>query len=712
MPSAHHPSAPPDGGTIDAWTLFFFFRDNAFILCLGVLLGLTVALAAVLWIPPVYAARAVLEVASENRGLADLGNPPQTDLGSASLLKTVEQLVGSNSVLERVVAAQHLDRDPAFATRGPADSDRLVRALARHVSVNLIRGTRLIEVRVTAREPERARRLAQAVVDQYFALDNSTRRDASGEAHQLLVEQAQRLDRRLHDAELRLQRYREENSALALNDQSAINVDRLRDLQERLNDARNRRLALESEQAQVQAALAAGDPERLLDLRMIAERPDVIELRKDTDAKAVAVAALASRYRAKHPAMIQARDELDESRRVLHQTARAAAESILQAYQAAQTTETYLQQEIGRQERAAVEFNRVAIPYRALAREVESDTALYQQLLARAKQTEVAEKMMTGGRFSGGYVRQVDRPVTPVEPAHDLWKIALPAGLAAGAMLGGLIALLRRAFDNTVPSVDAAEALLDANTLVVVPRSRRLRFHRGRAVPLAPGAADGEVFRSLRTALMLQPGADGPRAMMFTSALPGEGKSCCSSNFAMVMAHTGARTLLIDGDLRRPILRYAFDRCVEKTGLTDCLRHPDRFEAALDDTPVRNLFLLGNTFGTPHSAELLASGNLARILELSLARFDRVVIDTAPVAIVSDALHFARHVPAICLVVLAARTPRRIVRRVGVQLRAVSGRPIAGVVLNQIRPDHAASHYYYYSARRPAGGLEPAPAAG
>jgi capsular exopolysaccharide synthesis family protein len=320
--------------------------------------------------------------------------------------------------------------------------------------------------------------------------------------------------------------------------------------------------------------------------------------------------------------------------------------------------------------------------------------------------------MMTAGKFSGGYVRLAVKPVAPIEPMRALWKLVLPAGFGLGGLLGGGIALLRRVLDNSVPSVDAAEALLGVSTLVVVPRSRQLRFHHGRASLIQPGAAEAEMFRSLRTTMNLRPDAASARALMFTSALPGEGKSCCASNYAVVTAHSGARTLLIDGDLRRPALRYAFDRCSEKPGLTDCLINPEHFDSAIDDTPVRHLFLLGNSYGTAHSAELLANGNLAKILELGLARFDRLVIDTAPVAVVSDALHFARLVPAVCLVVLAARTPRRVVCRVCAQLRAVSGQPVAGVVLNQIRPDHAASHYYYYGARPGAPGMAPAPASG
>jgi len=707
-------SKPRDGGTLDPWNLVYFFQDHAFVMVLSTLLGLTVSLAYLWWAPRVYSSRAVLEVAGDDRTFGDFNRQPATDAGSASLLKTVEQTIASPAVLGRVVAAHRLAEDPAFAPGGEALSPtKAITLLGARVSVNLIRGTRLIAVEVEDPSPGRARMLTQSLLDEFFAQNQENRRNSSAAAREFLTAEARRIGEKLNDSEQRLQRYREQYDAMALADRQNLVIDRLRHLHEQVSDARSARLTLESERNQVATALDSGHPAELLNLQSIAGRTEVIDLRKQLDANVSIIAMHAGRYRDKHPIMLQAKRQQAEIQTLLDNAARSAAESILRSYEAAKATEDSLQQELARQEKTAVELDRVAITYRELEREVQSDAALYQQLLARTKETDVNESLAAEQKFNNGRIQVVGAPLVPVDPIRPVWKLVLAAGLVGGGALGGGIAMLRRAFDNTVPSVDAAENLLGVNTLVVVPQSKRLRFRHGRANILQPGAPDAEMFRSLRTTLALRQDAAGQRAMMFTSALPGEGKSFCSSNYAMVVAHAGLRTLLIDGDLRRPVLRYAFDRCTDKIGLSACLKDPAQFEAALDDTAIPNLFLLGNSYGTPHSAELLAGGNLARIIELGLARFDRVVIDTAPVAVVSDALLFARHVPSICLVVLAGRTPRRIVHRAGAQLREVAGRPIIGVVLNQIRRDHGAGHhYYYYGVEHRSDGLTPAGAAG
>jgi len=128
---------------------------------------------------------------------------------------------------------------------------------------------------------------------------------------------------------------------------------------------------------------------------------------------------------------------------------------------------------------------------------------------------------------------------------------------------------------------------------------------------------------------------------------------------------------------------------------------------------VRNLFLLGNSAGTPYSTELLAHENLSRILEKALDRFHRVVIDTAPVAVVSDALHFVRLVPAVCFVVHAGHTPKRVSQRACRLLREAGGSAFVGVVLNQIRHGDAAAYYYHYYIRSGlTGGFASVPATG
>lgn len=696
----HHVRKPKDDGVVDAWSLVYFFRAHAFLIALSIVLGLTLGVVYLGWCPRVYTARATLEVANDNRNLADLQNERETsttDISSSSLLKTVEQTVGSDAVLARVVAASHLDTDPDFVPPGLTYSEaKLIDLLRSRVNVGLVRGTRLIAVTVKDTDATKAQQLVQSIIDEFFALDLKNRRQMSGSAGTLLTTEADRIAAKLNESEQRLQQYREKYDAMGLADRQALVVDRIRHLHEQVSDARNKRLALEAEQAQVNVALATNNLAQLLDLHVIADRPEVVELRKQLDEYNANVAALGQRYGENHPVMIQAKRHAQETRTALEEAAHAAASSLLNAYQAAKNTEDSLQRELAHQEKTAIELDRDAIEYRAIERDVQANTSLYQQLLGRLKQSDVIQNLMAGGNFSGGFVRVVEPPLVPADPTWPRWKLVMPAGLLCGLLLGCGVALARHSLDDSVSSVDDAEARLGLSTLAVVPRSRRLAFRRGRVALPQPGAPDAEAFRSLRTSLMLGDDSAQNRAMMFTSAVPGEGKSCCSANYAAVVAQSGQRTLLIDGDLRRPTLRHAFNRHSNRPTLTDCLKNPESFDAAIDETPVHRLFLLGSSVGTPYSSEWLASGNLKLVLEKAVARFDRVVIDTAPVGVVSDALYFARLVPTVCFVVRAGRTSGRLVQRACARLREVAGTSSVGVVLNQIQRNRSAEYHYYY----------------
>src|SRR6478609_4514020 len=220
---------PRDQGVVSASTLTFLLWDNAFIIVLSVLLGLAAALAYLQWIPPVYVARARLEIAGSDTILADFKRQAAEDVSSAPLLKTVEQTTAGNSVLARVIAANHLDTDPELA---PPGSDRsepaVITRLRQRISVNLIRGTRLILVEVQASSPEKATRWLQSLLDAFFAQAQENRRKQSGSARQFLVAEADRLAAKLHESELRLQQYREKYDAMAIAERQNLVIDQLR----------------------------------------------------------------------------------------------------------------------------------------------------------------------------------------------------------------------------------------------------------------------------------------------------------------------------------------------------------------------------------------------------------------------------------------------------------------------------------------------------
>lgn len=677
---------------LDPSRLLHLLAANARLLVLCAAAGTAAALAYLVHRPPVYVSQAVLEVTEENASNLDFEKRDAADLNSAALLKTIEQTIAGQAVLRQVIQELKLGSDPYFAPPRPESytEAELISLLRERVYVGLVRGTRLILVAVSDGDPLKAQRLARAIVDGFFAQRAQLRREGASSAHSFLLAEARRLEREVRSAEERLQAYQEKYRAVSLTDRQNIVLQRFSDLGRQVTAARAQRLGLESTQAQTRALLAAAKPEELLNLREIASQTDIIELRRQLNLLQADLARLALRYREKHPSMIQARRQLDQVRDSLRATLVNAGQALLQTYGAAVENEQALERELNRQQEQAMELSRLAIAYRALEREAQSSDALYQQVLARLKTSGLSQSLVAEAGLDNP-IQIVEQPLVPVRSAGASARLVLLAGLAGGIGLGLLVVVLRRAFDPSFRSIDDAEATLGLPSLAVVPRSSL----RGADLVLHshPATIEAESFRSLRTSLSLLFPDEPPRSVLFTSAVPGEGKSYCSANYAAAVAQQGERTLLLDGDLRRPGLRarFAIDAAGRAPGFADCLRDRDRFTAAVLPTRMENLFVLGDLHGSARHAEILSGEDFKALIRRALESFDRVVVDTAPLAAVGDTATLAPHVAAVCLVVHAGRTPRRLVRRACVLL----GRAPSGLVLNQILPGRAARYDYY-----------------
>ncbi len=716
-----------DVGTVDAGAILRALREHVGRIVVCVLLAVALAFFYLLNTPPLYTSTALLEI-------TDNGKQNLAELDESNNLRTLELKLANRSVLQGVIKAEHLDTDPEFVPGAVAVGDSgqpraavaggmgllqsvngwlttlwrriapggappegdLVKQLAARISVNLVRGSRLIALSASAHDPQNAQRLVNAVIREFYRQSKEEWNADSSSARELLLAEAQRVGGELRTSEEKLEAYRDQYNAVSLQDRQNIVVERLRDLNQQVAAAKNTRLAMEAD-AETVRALATGEPTQLLSIHGIADLPEIVDLRKQITAQEAQVAMLAQRYGPLHPTMIQAKSQLDELQGLLNTNVRRAAERLLATYDSTKATETALENSLSEQEKTSLELDRKAIPYHALERDVQANTEVYQKILENLKQADVTRSLVASNDANGVAIRVVEQPTVPVHPSQPRDRLVLGLSVAAGLFLGCGLVLGSRALDNSLASVDAAESFLGVPVLATVPRSRHRRLKGRPMVVEHPDSALAESFRSLRTVLDLRghPGED--KAVVFTSSIPGEGKSFCSLNYAAACAQQGLRTLLIDGDLRRPSLQWFFADPDEKPGLSECLRDPSLFSQAVQRTSVENLFRLGDWHHHPGSAELLGKGGLREILRQAGASFDRVVIDTAPLLAVSDTLHMAQDVRTICLVVNAGRTPRRSVRRAVALLQDVARRPVTGAVLNKITPRSPDDHYYYAS---------------
>jgi capsular exopolysaccharide synthesis family protein len=277
-------------------------------------------------------------------------------------------------------------------------------------------------------------------------------------------------------------------------------------------------------------------------------------------------------------------------------------------------------------------------------------------------------------------------PVSP-RPARNL---AL-AGLL-GLLAGVLLAVLRETLDVTVKTPEALQAASGAPVLGQIPyedsakHSPLVLSERGRSVR-------AEALRQLRTNLQFVD-VDRPlKAIVFTSAVPDEGKSSTSANLAIAFAEAGTRVLLVDADLRRP--RLADYLGLEgAVGLSNVLAGQVAIEDALQPWGQHDLRVLTGGILPANPSELLGSRNMATLLDKLRAAFDVIIIDSPPLLPVTDAAVLAAVADGAVMVSRAARTKQAQVAAAVASLRAVEAR-VLGCVLNMRRRGASDAGYYY-----------------
>jgi succinoglycan biosynthesis transport protein ExoP len=268
----------------------------------------------------------------------------------------------------------------------------------------------------------------------------------------------------------------------------------------------------------------------------------------------------------------------------------------------------------------------------------------------------------------------------------------------AGGALGVGIILLLGFLDPSARTVADLEGLFDVAVLGAIPQDKsQLKSRKGkrRSAPkiLTDHSAPAEAVRNLRAGLSFLGSSADRRSFLFTSAMPGEGKSWVSANLAAAFGAQGDRTLMIDLDLRKPTQHRIFgiDR---SPGVSDFLTQGTPLRDVFRKTDYENLYLISAGTQSPNPSELLTAENLKRLMDSIPPEIDRIIIDTAPVLAVRDSLAPAKLVDSTIVVFKMAKTPIKALDRL---LRVMDDNhtlPV-GIVANSL-PNSRKKGYGYY----------------
>ena len=311
-----------------------------------------------------------------------------------------------------------------------------------------------------------------------------------------------------------------------------------------------------------------------------------------------------------------------------------------------------------------------------------------------------------------GKIRIVDHAVADYIPIKPNKKLFILLSLILGSVLGIAIIGIIEFFDNTIKSIEQIERR-GYSLLAVIPSigskttkrktkkyiaqnknlekiERRLITHEDPKSPIS------EAYRGLRTSLMYTKSNENCRVILVSSAGPGEGKTTTIANLAITYANLGKKTVLIDSDLRKPVVHNIFN--VDKSpGLTSYLSENEKDEKKLiNKTNVNNLDVITSGIIPPNPSELLDSPLLDNLLNKLKKNYDVILFDTPPLIAVTDAFVLMKYITQFILVVRAGVTERVALDRVMTNVRQ-SGFKESGVVLNALEESHSYGAGYYYN---------------
>ncbi len=714
----YRPAPEPEEEPFDPlkllWLVVRYRWLIAAIICAGATLGIVVTLMQ----SPKYAASARIEIMVPTaRVLEDMDVVAQSN--DIRTFETARQKLRSRDLARRVVLDKNLANDANFLFPQPdfalgnvlarvfgtpatpaldsfALEDReaiAIDLILRNLSVELLRGTSLLEVRFADNHPLRARDIANQVVMSYMDQQVDRTIGTSDLARQFIDEQVGDTKLRLEAAEAALVAYAKAEQLSGAGEDGSLITANLTAINASLAKAIEARLENERLLAQIDAGNAANLRQVLESESIRATRDKLTELRAEYQEKL-------NTFKPEFPEMRRLAAQIGEYERQLGGAVNVIASSIRVAYENAVQEEADLRQQLVQLEAEQVAFRDKNIQYTILNREVESFRAQYQSLINKRNELGVVADLRRTN------VEVVDLAVPPKAPFEPSLMRNLLLFLGAAGALSAAVIYIIELLNNKFSTPDQIETELRLPVLGIVPKAEGDKLEQGLA---DPRSAISEAYRSLRTSLQFS-GTDGaPQTLLVTSSEPGESKSTTSRKLAEEFAAIGQKVLVIDCDLRRPSLHRAF-KVSNTMGLTNLLTN------TIDQADIQQLFhvssdqpnlsFLATGPMVPNPADLLSSARMGAVIRASMKAYNLVILDGPPVIGISDALILSRLAESTLLVVAANQTPRKGVRAALKRLHSAGGNVIGAMLgkFDVAKIEYSYSYRYMYEGYYAYGG--------
>ena len=686
-------------------------------------------------LPPVYFAKTTLLIENQRANVVSFEDVYQVDTRSRSYLKTQLEIFKSRAIARRVVDRMRLVEHPLFRPKEsesvsssslsidsaknmfaslflddvnsesldtePVDNisasestetilasseteteggnsylrKSIVDRIMNSIIISPVYGTKLISIQASAGDPQLAADIANEFAEVYIESHLEAKLEVTQKASAWLSDRLGSLRQTLRESEQELQSFREREQLIDTGDVRSIDVAELEQLTQSLVEAtrtKNDARALYNQISQSKLSV-----DRMLALPVVSNNVVVQNLIESRATAKRLVAELGDRYGKKHPRMVSALSDLSQVEGELKSQVDNVARGLNVSYLAAQDAEKELRRQIVNVKSRLQNVSRKEFSLRELEREVDANRQVYEVFLNRGKETNETANLEAVN------ARVIDEALPPDYPSKPEKKKIVMAAVFLSAFFAAGVILLLDWLDNTIKSPEDVEERLRVPLLGYLPLDKSNKDDS----PFLGFLSDekwhfAEAVRTVRTSFVLSCLDKPAKVTVVTSTVPNEGKSTVSLCLAHALGQM-EKVLLIDADMRKPSIGKALDISLLTPGLSNLIAGTAGLEECVTRLPNSEVDIItaGVVLGNP--LDLIAGDRFALVLKSLREKYDRILIDSAPIQAVSDSLVIATHADALIYVVRSDGASTPLIKK-GLRRLSETQARFSGVVLNQV----------------------------
>jgi len=578
------------------------------------------------------------------------------------------EVLKTRHLAQRVVDTLGLDSHPAFMGGDAAAS------LLGSLDAEMISDTFVVEVSLVGRDPAAISEWLNVYIREYKAANIEDSLARTHEVYEVIQERLDPLREKLTESEMALMRFRERDGAVlsAEQDKNVIG-EQVSTLTTAYAEAKTERIRLETKINALRALRASSSSDS--SFSEVLNDPTIQNLVQRRNELDVELTEQLRSLREGHPQIKELRAQMATLEQRIAERVDKIRVSLLTDFDIVSRRERSLYSNIEQLKEETIRLSRQTLELERIEREYNQNKAFLEDMLARSNEADISSTASVNN------VRVIEPARPPGGPYSPNVQRTVILATFLGLFFGVGLVLGLDYLDHTLRTPEQVERYLGLEVLAALPKmtEKNARVLR-------------EAFQSLRTAIMLAARGEGCHVVMVTSAVPEEGKTTVAFNLAKVLATGGSRVLLIDADLRKPRL-HRLIKAKNVRGLTSVVLGERAASEVIHAVPeVPNLELITSGPLPPNPPELFGKMTFRRLLEEARGTYDWVLLDTPPVASVTDPVICAGSSDLTVLVVQYGSTRRQVVRE-AIRLLSRTGVRIAGTLLNQVDIEH--DHYYY-----------------